>query len=175
MNCILFHYRLLQGIEYSFLCSTVGPCWLSILHGGIYILIPNAKLIPHPSLLITISLFPNVCESVSEFFCCCFFWLHQWHVEVPGPGIKSKLQLQLMPQLQQCQILSSLSQAGESNLHCCRDNVKSLTQYATVGTPGLFLFCKQVHLCHILDSAETSSAGWGWRTGAVELKEKKLT
>ena len=28
---ILFHYRLLQGIEDSFLGSTAGPCWLSIL------------------------------------------------------------------------------------------------------------------------------------------------
>ena len=27
---ILFHYRLLQDTEYSFLCYTVGPCWLSI-------------------------------------------------------------------------------------------------------------------------------------------------
>ena len=29
---ILFHYRLLQDIEYSSLCYTVGPCWLSILY-----------------------------------------------------------------------------------------------------------------------------------------------
>ena len=29
---IIFHYRLLQDIEYSSLCSTVGPCWLSILY-----------------------------------------------------------------------------------------------------------------------------------------------
>ena len=28
---ILFHYRLSQGIEYSSLCHTVGPCFLSIL------------------------------------------------------------------------------------------------------------------------------------------------
>ena len=27
---ILFHYRLLQDTKYSFLCYTVGPCWLSI-------------------------------------------------------------------------------------------------------------------------------------------------
>ena len=27
---ILFPYRLLQNIEYSYLCYTVGPCWLSI-------------------------------------------------------------------------------------------------------------------------------------------------
>ena len=29
---ILFPYRSLQNIEYSPLCSTVGPCWLSILY-----------------------------------------------------------------------------------------------------------------------------------------------
>ena len=29
---ILFPYRLLQNIEYSFLCHTGGPCWLSILY-----------------------------------------------------------------------------------------------------------------------------------------------
>ena len=29
---ILFHYRLLQDIEYSSLFCTVGPCWLSILY-----------------------------------------------------------------------------------------------------------------------------------------------
>ena len=29
---ILFHYRLLQDIEYSSLCYIVGPCCLSILH-----------------------------------------------------------------------------------------------------------------------------------------------
>ena len=28
---ILFHYRILQGIEYSSLCATVEPCCLSIL------------------------------------------------------------------------------------------------------------------------------------------------
>ena len=29
---ILFHYRLLQDIEYSSLCYTVGPCCLPILY-----------------------------------------------------------------------------------------------------------------------------------------------
>ena len=28
---ILFHFRLLQDIERSSMCHTVGPCWLSIL------------------------------------------------------------------------------------------------------------------------------------------------
>ena len=29
---VLFHYRLLQDIEYSSLCYMVGPCCLSILY-----------------------------------------------------------------------------------------------------------------------------------------------
>ena len=29
---IHFHYKLLQDIEYSSLCYTVGPCFLSILY-----------------------------------------------------------------------------------------------------------------------------------------------
>ena len=29
---ILFPYRLLQNTEYSSLCCTVGPCWLSSLY-----------------------------------------------------------------------------------------------------------------------------------------------
>ena len=29
---ILFHYGLLQAIEYSSLCYTVGPCCLSVLY-----------------------------------------------------------------------------------------------------------------------------------------------
>ena len=34
---IRFHYRLLQDVEYSFLCYTVGPCCLSILYIVMYI------------------------------------------------------------------------------------------------------------------------------------------
>ena len=48
---ILFLYRLLQNIEYSFWCYTVGPCWLFIL----YIIVsiyssqtPNLSLPPFP-------------------------------------------------------------------------------------------------------------------------------
>ena len=29
---IIFHHRLLQGIEYSSMCYTVGPCCFPILH-----------------------------------------------------------------------------------------------------------------------------------------------
>ena len=46
-------------------------------------------------------------------FCFRFFWLHPWHMEVPGPGIKSKPQLQPMPQLQQFHILKPLCQARD--------------------------------------------------------------
>ena len=41
----------------------------------------------------------------------CFlflFWLHPWHMEVPGPGTESELQLWPTPQLQQCRILNPL-------------------------------------------------------------------
>ena len=34
---ILFHYRLLQDIEYSSLCYIIGPCWLSALYVVVYI------------------------------------------------------------------------------------------------------------------------------------------
>ena len=33
---ILFPFRLLQNIEQSSLCYTVGPCWLSILNITVY-------------------------------------------------------------------------------------------------------------------------------------------
>ena len=32
---ILFPFRLLHSIEQSSLCSTVGPCWLSILNTAV--------------------------------------------------------------------------------------------------------------------------------------------
>ena len=37
-----FHYVLLQDNEYSSLCSTVGPCFLSVLCSSMYMLIPNS-------------------------------------------------------------------------------------------------------------------------------------
>ena len=41
-------------------------------------------------------------------------WPHPWHMEVPGPGIKSKPQLWPMPQLRQCWILNPLSHSRNS-------------------------------------------------------------
>ena len=34
---ILSPFRLLQDIEYTFLCYTIGPCWLAILYIVVYI------------------------------------------------------------------------------------------------------------------------------------------
>ena len=61
-----------------------------------------------------------------------FFRLPPRHTEVPGPGIKSELQLQPMLQLQQCWILNPLHQAGgiEPASHH-RDSAGSLTHCAT--------------------------------------------
>ena len=43
---ILFHYPLLQAIEYSFLCYTVGLCFLSVLAWFVSV---NPKLLMYPS------------------------------------------------------------------------------------------------------------------------------
>ena len=43
---ILFHYTLLQDIEYQSLCYRVGPFWLSILYAVVYF---NPKLLVYPS------------------------------------------------------------------------------------------------------------------------------
>ena len=65
----LFHYDLLQNIEYSSLCYTVGPCSLSILYHSIcnslYLLIPNSPVLPSPSrppLPPTLAPFPTALE-----------------------------------------------------------------------------------------------------------------
>ena len=41
-----------------------------------------------------------------------YFWQHLQHMKVPRLGIESELQLQPMPQLHQCQILSLLCHVG---------------------------------------------------------------
>ena len=64
---ILFHYGLSQDIEYSSLCSTVGPCCLPILYMFVS---ANPKLPIHPSLTpLPLSKHKSVlyiCESVSQ-------------------------------------------------------------------------------------------------------------
>ena len=56
---IIFHFRLLKGIDYSSLCSLVGPCCLSILYvySSVCESTPHFSFIAPPSPLVTISLF----------------------------------------------------------------------------------------------------------------------
>ena len=64
------------------------------------------------------------------------FWLHLWHVEVPGPGIKFKLQLWPVPQLWQCWILNLLHWARDWTLATTETTTGWLTYCATVVTPS---------------------------------------
>ena len=43
---IFFPFRLLQNIEQSSLCYTVGPCWLSIFNVVMFMSIPKSQFIP---------------------------------------------------------------------------------------------------------------------------------
>ena len=52
---------------------------------------------------------------VCLFVCLFVCWLHQGHVEVPGPGTEPTLQLQPVPQLWQLWILNLLHHKGTSN------------------------------------------------------------
>ena len=59
---VIFPYRLLQNIEYSSLCYTVGPCWLSTLYIIVSICYPSHNP-PFP--LGKPKFVCYVCESVS--------------------------------------------------------------------------------------------------------------
>ena len=50
----------------------------------------------------------QIIHSVNNTFLFLFFWLHPWHVEVPGPGVKPMPQQQLEHWQWQCRILSLL-------------------------------------------------------------------
>ena len=47
----LFHYRLLQDTGYNSLCSTVDPCYLSILYVVVYICKPKVPIYRFPRFL----------------------------------------------------------------------------------------------------------------------------
>ena len=72
---ILFHYKLLQGIKYNFLCYTIGSC-LSVLHIVICICYSQA---PNLSLLLP---FPfgnhKFSMSLSLFLFCKWVHLYQY-------------------------------------------------------------------------------------------------
>ena len=63
----LFHYRLLQYIEYSSLCYTVGPYCLSVLYIIVYICKFKLLIYPPFSPSITISLFSVSASPISVF------------------------------------------------------------------------------------------------------------
>ena len=72
---ILFHYRLLQGTEYSSLCYTISPCCTSILYIIVCICwsqVPNLSLL-YLSPLVTLSLFSI---SVSLFLMYLINWTY---------------------------------------------------------------------------------------------------
>ena len=91
--------------------------------------------------------------SVKLFF-SFFLWLHLLHTEVPGPGVRLELQLpaytiatasqdpshvcDLYHSSQQCRILNLLSEARDWTPHPHRDNIRSLTQWTTIGTPWVW-------------------------------------
>ena len=62
-----FPYRLSQGIEYSSLCYTVDPCWLSILY--IVVFIRRRQWHPTPVLL------PGKSHGQRNLVGCCL-WGH---------------------------------------------------------------------------------------------------
>ena len=63
---VLFPYSLLQKLECSSLCYTVGPCWLSILYiSSVYV---------NPKVLIYLPLFsPFVTISLFSMSVCVYF------------------------------------------------------------------------------------------------------
>ena len=72
---ILFHYRLLQDIEYSSLCHTVGPCWLSILY--IVVCICHSQILnlsPPPFPFGNCKFIFYVCFRPSYFWWLWWFW-----------------------------------------------------------------------------------------------------
>ena len=66
----------------------------------------------------------SICQNFLIFF---LFQPHSWHMEVPGPGIKSKPQMQPRPHLHQCCILNPLHQAGNGTVPC--------TETSQINTP----------------------------------------
>ena len=85
---ILFLFRLLQNIEWSFLCYTVGPCWLSILNVAVCTCQSQTFNVFLPFPLPTRGLFPSNCYFLFFFSKLHFqlnkvtssaLWCWSWH------------------------------------------------------------------------------------------------
>ena len=72
---ILFPSRLLQNIEYNFLCFTIGPCWLSILYIVCDLFIPLVKLADGYTDDFLIHLY-SVSSSVEKKVTCKIHFIH---------------------------------------------------------------------------------------------------
>ena len=68
---IPLHHRLLQNVEHSALCDTVGPCWLSVsIIAAVYVH-PKRLIFLPAFLLVVVSLFSM---SVGLFLLYIFFF-----------------------------------------------------------------------------------------------------
>ena len=85
---ILCPFRLLQNVEYSSLCYTVGPCWLSILNIVVCICLAQTPTnLSHPTFpLYKPCLFPSlcflVCGTVSVLFISSLTLFFRFHIKV---------------------------------------------------------------------------------------------
>ena len=93
---VLFHNSLSQGIEYSSMCYTVGPCYCynkcyytHFVYNSLHLLIPNSYSIPPPAHLHLDNQRPVlfVCESVSASYISSFVSYFRFYIYVILYGI----------------------------------------------------------------------------------------
>ena len=93
----------------TFLSSFLKACLIS-LQTQIHSLLPGLRMVSRNNYTSPPLVWFSISSVTSLFFCLLhfakipifffLFWLHPWHMEVPGPGIKSEPQRQPTPQLQ---------------------------------------------------------------------------
>ena len=133
---IVFPYRLLQHIEYSSLCYTVGPCWSSIVYTLVSICWYQPPNLPHPPFLLgnhmfvfyvskSVSIFLsaglllnifNILKCITYLFLLLFFFVRTPKHD-PRPGIK------LLPLLWKCGVLTTAVQKKSLFLFCESESV----------------------------------------------------
>ena len=124
----LFQYRLLGDIPVLYSSSL----FIYFIDSNVYMLIPN---------------YLSPSTKMANFAVCnLFIYLpHPQHMEVPGSGTESKMQLWPMPQLQQRWFLNPLCQARNQThisvvTQATAETTGSLTHCATAGSPLLYVF-----------------------------------
>ena len=129
------------------------------------------------------------------FFFFFFLWLLLWHIEIPGLGVESELQLSayataiamwdlscicdLHHSLQQHWILHPLSEARDPT--CILMDVRFLTCWAAKGTPQSFFICKMriplftlqesCYMCEITFSTVKSFTRRRWWNGTAVAEQ----